>query len=120
MNRIAQIQIETSRRAMLEVLSDAGSTLHAQTVRSVMDGLNHSTTWESFLNCIAYLVGEGLICVFPVDGNAEMTIFEQERYINLLRQASYDSQEARLMMLRLRQPGRRFLEGHEPTVKGVA
>lgn len=121
MKRLAQIKQEQMRRAMIEVLCDAGTPLHAQTVRTVMDGLNHPTTWQSFLSCIEYLAGEGLLCVFPVSStNGEMSIYDQEKYLSLMRQASYDSQEAREMMLRIRQQGRRFLEGNEPLVKGVA
>src|SRR5262249_17426947 len=109
------------RRTMLEILYDAGAPLSALMVRSVMDGLNHPTTSESFLGCIEYLTGEGLLCVYPVtNSSGELTIFDQEKYLSVMRRASYDSPEARQMMLRLRQTGRRFLEGNEPAIKGVA
>jgi hypothetical protein len=89
-------------------------------VRLVMDDLNASLTWEGFLGCIAYLAGEGLICVFPATEKGDWTIYQQEKYLDLMRQANFDSQEARGMMLRLRQEGRRFLEGNQDGVKGVA
>jgi hypothetical protein len=120
MKKLAQLQQEQARRVMLEVLADSVTPLRAMTVRVVMDGLNASFTWDGFLGCIAYLVGEGLICVFPVTESGECTIYQQEKYLGLMRQTSYDSQEARQMMLRLRQTGRRYLEGNEPSVKGVA
>ena len=121
MKSLAQLRQEQMRRAMLDVLNDAGAPLNALTVRTVMDGLNHSTTWQTFLNCIGYLAGEGLLCVFPITcSTGELTIFDQEKYLDLMHQANYDSPEARQMMLRLRQDGRRFLEGNQAGVKGVA
>jgi hypothetical protein len=108
------------RRALLQVLSDSGSPLSGLIARTVMDDLLYSTTWTTFLNCVAYLSGEGLLCVYPITASGELSIFEQEKYLSLLRQATYDSPEAGQMMLRIRQLGRRFLEGNEPTVKGVA
>jgi hypothetical protein len=121
LNLIAKMQQEGMRRAMLEILQDAGAPLSALMVRTVMDQLNHPTTWEGFLGCIEYLACEGLLGVYPVTHpTGELMIFEQEKYLRVLRQTSYDSLEARQVMLRIRQLGRRFLEGNEPSVKGVA
>jgi len=120
LNRIAQIQQEQTRRALLLTLYDHGGAIHAQTVRVVIDGLNYSTTWENFLAHIEYLAGEELLAAFPAGCIKEMQEMEQAKYLTLVRQSSFDSEEARSLCLRIRQRGRRFIEGNEPDVRGVS
>ena len=118
--RINQIQNEEIRRGLLVVLFEAGSALRAKTVRSIMDSLNYSTAWEDFLEHVEYLAGEELIRVFPNGTEVELNEVQQAKYIAQCKRTNYDSPESEKIMLRIRQRGRRFMEGNDLSVVGVA
>lgn len=120
MKNAEQIQNEEIRRCLLVVLYEAGSALRGKTVRSIMDSLNSSTSWDDFLKQGEYLAGEELIRVFPADADSELSDVQQARYISTCKRMNFDSTEAGQIMMRIRQRGRRFMEGNDSSVVGVA
>lgn len=120
MRTITQVELENMRRCLLQILQESGAAVHATSVRNVLDALDHPTTWERFVATLEYLAGEELIRVFPAGTETELSDVAQAKYLMIIRQASYDSKEAQQVRLRIRQRGRRFLEGNEDGVKGVA
>ena len=105
---------------MLVVLNEAGSALRAKRVRAIMDSLNSSTSWEDFFSQVEYLAGEELLRIFPADAEAALNDVQQARYLATCKRMSFDSFEAEKIMLRIRQRGRRFMEGNDDSVVGVA
>ncbi|HEX8091457.1 MAG TPA: hypothetical protein VF762_21565 [Blastocatellia bacterium] len=120
MKGVKQVETEETRRCLLVVLYEAGSALRAKTVRSIMDSLNSSTSWDDFLAQAEYLAGEELVRVFPADAESELTDVQQAKYIGTCKRMSFDSPEAGKIMMRIRQRGRRFMEGNDDSVVGVA
>ena len=120
MKSLSQIQTEEMRRCLLVVLMESGSALRAKTVRSVMDNMNHSTSWGDFLSQCDYLAGEELIRVFPGEADQELTDVEQAKFLAVCKRTTFDSPDADKIMIRIRQRGRQFMEGNDDSVKGVA
>jgi hypothetical protein len=117
---LSQIQTEETRRCLLVVLYESGSALRAKTVRSIMDSLNSSTSWDDFIHQLEYLAGEELLRAFPADTDHELNDVEQARYLATCKRMNFDSPESGKIMIRIRQRGRRFIEGNDGSVVGVA
>ena len=112
--------MEETRRCLLVALYECGSALRAKTVRSIMDAMNHPTAWDDFINQVEYLAGEELVRCFPAEAESELTDIEQAKYLAVCKRTNYDSPDAEKIMLRIRQRGRRFIEGNDDSVVGVA
>ena len=117
---LTQRETEEIRRKALEVLYEADRPIRAKTCRAIMNDLNAATTWDDFLVQIGYLVGEELVRVFPAGSEEELTGRQEGDYLAVCKRTQWDSSEAGRIMLRIRQKGRRFIEGYEPDVRGVA
>lgn len=116
---IEQIEREECRLKFLQVLYDAGHALRAKTVRSVLDNLNCSLTWDDFMRHVEWLVSEQAIHAFPSDLRDDMTNVERAKYVSKMKRASFDSPECAQMMLRIRSLGRHHIEGNAAII-GVA
>lgn len=116
---IEQIEREECRLKFLQVLYETGSALRAKTLRNVLDTLNCSLTWDTFMSHVEWLVSERAIHAFPPDLEDDMNNVEQAKFIAKIKRASFDSPEASQMLVRIRSLGRHHIERNE-VIKGVA
>lgn len=109
------------RRALLQVLYEAGSAMRAKSVRSVMSQLGASVFWSTFMGHVEYMTEEDVIRCYPADGSKrKLTDIEQAEYVAKCKRLSYDAPECETVMLVIRQKGRHFMEGNADDVKGIA
>lgn len=121
MINVKQISKEEQRRAILQFLYDAGGKFRAKRVRRALANVGIcNMLWSEYVDNLDHLVRKELIRIFPADVNGELSVDKQGDYMDLVRRMKWDDAEVDLVVVRIRERGRDFMEGNAPDVKGVA